>query len=136
MALFSIHLSATNTNKAKKNHEKILKDIYNKLNLSTFRNSLYMQRTAKDKYFSNLNLTISQIKKNSMVIDTDDWAYTISIIAIKDVNKDGITDIAICFTDKAKSSTYHSQEPLLITKYSKQSDYIALKFEIDGCDKF
>ena len=55
---------------------------------------------------------------------------------IKDVNKDGTIDIAICFNDKAKFATYHAQQPVLITQYEKDGDYIALKYEIDGCEEF
>jgi len=113
-----------------------LKLIYEKLNLSTFRNSTGPSRDKGDKYFSDLNLPLSKVTDNSLIVETEDWIYTITILKVKDFTKDGVTDIAVCFNDKAKFATYNSQQPILITQLKENSDYVALKFEVDGCSEY
>lgn len=117
-------------------NEAELKLIYEKLNLSSFRNSTGPSREKGDKYFSDLNLPLSKITDDSLVVETEDWIYTITVLKVRDLTKDGITDVVVCFNDKAKFATYHSQQPILITQLSKNSDYIALKFEVDGCAEY
>ncbi len=130
--IFSFHQASASD----KLNEVELKLIYEKLNLSTFRNSTGPSRDNGDKYFSDLNLPLSKVTDNSLIIETDDWVYTITILKVRDFTKDGITDIAVCFNDKAKFATYHSQQPILITQFSETSDYVALKFEVDGCPEY
>ena len=113
-----------------------LKAIYEKLNLSTFRNSTGPSRDKGDKYFSDLELPLTQISENSLTVETEDWTYSITVLNVRDFTKDGITDLEICFKDKAKFGTYNTQQPLLISQFSKNSDYIALKFEVDGCAEY
>lgn len=110
--------------------------IYKKLNLSTFRNSTGPSRNKGDRYFSDLNLPLTKVNENSLIVETEDWVYSITALNIRDFNKDGVIDVEICFNDRAKFGTYNAQQPILISQLSKNSDYIALKFEVDGCKEY
>ena len=113
-----------------------LQSVYAKLNLTSFRNSTGPARRKEDKYFSDLGLQLSELTSTAFVVETEDWVYTVTVLEIKDFNGDGIVDIAICFNDNAKLATYHAQQSILITQYVEGEDYIALKFEVDGCVEF
>jgi len=52
------------------------------------------------------------------------------------INKDGIEDLEVCFTDRAKQGTYSTQQALLVTRYSSSSYVVALRFEVNGCEAY
>ncbi|GGF12573.1 hypothetical protein [Pseudoalteromonas gelatinilytica] len=116
--------------------EAEMKAIYEKLNLSTFRNSTGPSRNKNDKYFSDLGLLLTKIGENSITVETENWTYSITVLDVRDFTKDDIIDIEICFNDKAKFGTYNAQQPILISQLSKNGDYVALKFEVDGCTEY
>jgi hypothetical protein len=112
----------------------IIQEIYEKLDLTSFRNSTGPQREYKQKYFSDLGLNITSKTSNSFTIEANDWFYKITVKNQKDVNKDGIKDILVCFEDKSKNASYNTKSSLLLTRYYLDEDIIALNFEVFICD--
>jgi len=115
-----------------------LKKVYEKLNLASFRNSTGPAREKGQKYFSHLGLPLSEISGDTLLVETEDWSYRVNLLKVRDMNRDGIIDAVICFTDKAKHATYNAQQPMLITQYYPGGDFVALKFEVevDGCEEY
>ena len=113
-----------------------LKVIYEKLNLSSFRNSTGPARMKGQKYFSDLGLPLSKIDGDTLFVETTDWLYKIKLMEARDINGDGSEDAIICFTDKAKHASYNAQQPILVTRYEATGDIVAIKFEVDGCEEY
>ena len=103
------------------------------LDLSTFRNSTGPRRTAKTRTFASLGMSPSMAQNGNLQYDTADWFYGVEIKKRKDFNGDGIEDLALCFTDKAKNGTYSTKNSLLATRYSDEGLIVVLGYEIDAC---
>lgn len=114
----------------------ILNKIYKRLNVASFRNSTGAARTKEQKYFSDLGFLISSISNDTMLIETEVWSYKVKIVETRDINGDGLIDASICFTDKAKQGSYNVQQPILLTQYDPNGDFIAINFEVDGCENY
>lgn len=110
-----------------------LQTIYDKLNISTFRSSLMPKRTKDMVYLSQARLPAPEYFSNGFSIENKDWSYTFSVIEKKDKNRDGVIDYTICFSDKSKTGTYHSVQPMLISPLGIDGQFIALSFTVDGC---
>ncbi|UHQ54962.1 MULTISPECIES: hypothetical protein [Microbulbifer] len=110
--------------------------IYEKLDLSTFRNSFGPRRSEDDRLFSDLGLKPTEIKDDAFTIETDSWRYQVSIVRVKDINRDGIKDVEICFKEQSKTGTYNAQSPLLITQFSESGNLVALGYKVSGCESF
>lgn len=110
--------------------------IFEKLDITTFRSSLGPQRAIGQRHFAQLGLTATTQAKNLLAIETEDWLYEFEIIRVADVNRDGLTDIEVCFRDKAKMATYNTQEPLLLSQSEKDGPLIAIHFQVDGCEEY
>lgn len=106
------------------------------LDLASFRNSLAPRRDLQHRNLSAFHLKKTVVDANTIVLEDSDWSYTLRIIRRGDINGDGVEDVEVCFTDKAKQASYDAQQPLLITKYSNSSMAVALKFEVDGCENY
>ena len=115
---------------------KPLEQLVNELDLASFRNSLGPRRDPQHRTLSSFGLKYKIIDANTAVVENAEWTYTLRIIQRGDINGDGIEDIELCFTDKAKHATYHAQSPLLVTKYAPTSFVIAVKFEVNGCENY
>ncbi len=116
--------------------DNLLKYVFKRLDLTTFRNSTGPQRQTNQRYFSELGYSLVNSRDDELVIESDNWIFTIKVLSQRDINNDGLEDLEICILDKSKTSTYFTQEPLLLTQYSETSDLIALSFETDGCESF
>lgn len=110
--------------------------VYDKLNISTFRNSLNPRRMKNQLLFSELELRPSSMEEKAFTIESSDWRYEVIILRRKDINKDNIEDLEICFRDSSKVGTYNAQQPLLITQLSESSNIVALGFEVSGCERY
>jgi len=113
-----------------------LKQVYEKLNLASFRNSTGPARESGQKYFSHLDLPLSKISEDTLLVENEDWSYRVKLLKVRDMNRDGIIDAVICFTEKAKHATYNAQQPMLITQYHPGGDFVALRFKVDGCEEY
>ena len=110
-----------------------LENIYNKLNISTFRSSLMPMRTKEKTYLKQMGLPSPTYFKNGFSIESNDWSYTFTVKEKKDKNRDGVMDYTICLSDKSKTGTYNSISPILISPLWVDNQLIALSFTVDGC---
>ena len=108
--------------------EGIEEFIVDRLDLTTFRNSLGPARGPGMRYFSHMGLTPTEISEGRIVFETESWYYCIELVERGDVNHDGIEDLQICFTDDSIYGTYLTQYIYLLTCFSDESDLIAIAY--------
>ncbi len=107
-----------------------------RFDLSTVRSSLGPRRSPTTNTFASLGLRPSSANDNSVEFDTADWYYGMKVLRRGDLNKDGIEDLEVCFTDRAapKFATYNAQQALLITRYAPDGNLVALAYSMNGCE--
>lgn len=104
--------------------------------LTSIRSSFGPRRTTGLRTFADFQMKPSTAANDLLEFRSDIWFYQLRIVERGDVNKDGIEDLAVCFTDQALGgATYYSQTSLLITRYSVKGYAVALSFSVDACDK-
>jgi len=106
------------------------------LDLATFRSSLGPRLSPEKHTFAGLGVVATHVTEDDVVFEDDEWSYKIRILRRADINKDGIEDLEVCFTDRAKQGTYSTQQALLVTRYSSSSYVVALRFEVNGCEAY
>jgi hypothetical protein len=102
--------------------------IVDRLDITSFRNSLGPARSPGMRYFRDLGLIPTEISEGRIVFDTGDWYYSVEVVERRDVNQDGIEDILIRFTDDSTFGTYLTHFMYTLTCYSEGSDLIAIAF--------
>lgn len=91
------------------------KEIYSRLDLTSFPSSMSQQMTGKEVSFEQQKDKFSaKIENNSIVSDTKDWHFAVNIAAAADVNKNGKQDLIVWVIDEAKEGNYRSYSTLLI----------------------
>lgn len=105
----------------------------NKFDLASIRSSFGPRRTPAQRTFADFGMKPSKATEDVLMFDTPgDWFYEMTIVARRDVNGDGIEDLAVCFTDRAlNGGTYHTSTGLLITRYSASDYAFALRYSLD-----
>lgn len=78
--------------------EELERFIVERLDLTTFRNSLGPARSPGMRHFSHFGLVPTEISDGRIVFETESWFYCLEIIDRRDVNGDGIEDLLIRFT--------------------------------------
>ncbi len=106
--------------------------IMERLDLTTFRNSLGPARSPGMRHFSHFGLVPTEISEGRIVFETDSWYNCIEVLDRRDVNGDGIEDLLIRFTDDSTCGTYLTEYMYLITCLSEDSDLIALAYSPPG----
>ena len=111
--------------------------IVQKLDLSTFRNSLGPRRQPGMRLFSDFGLQPRTQANGIIEFQDAEWYYKVKVLGRGDYNWDGLEDLMICFTDQSLQGTYRTDTPLLVTRYSKDGLLIAVAYEIDhdSCGK-
>ncbi len=112
--------------------EGIEEFIVDRLDLTTFRNSLGPARSPGMRYFSDMGLRPTEISEGKIVFETEHWYYCVELVERGDINHDGIEDLKICFTDEAIYGTYFVKYIYLMTCLSDDSDLIAIAFGPSG----
>lgn len=79
---------------------------------------------------------MDEVSEDFFTLDSKSWFYKVTIVRVKDVNRDGIEDIEICFQEKSREGTYSAQSPLLITQFSESSRLVALAYSVFGCEAY
>ena len=100
--------------------------IVERLDLTTFRNSLGPFRSVGMRHFSDMGLEPTEISEDKIVFETESWYYCLEVIDQRDVNRDGIQDLLIRFTDDSIEGTYLTVHVYLMTCLSENSDLIAI----------
>ena len=104
--------------------------VVDKLDLTTFWSSL-SHPPAKDwgkRHLKDYGIAATEITKNRIECETDDWYYIFEIVRRGDENGDGIEDLVIRFDDDAKQGTYLTADTFLFTRFSEDSNLIALAY--------
>jgi hypothetical protein len=81
---------------------QLAKFVFELLDISSFRNSTGPRRKSGQRHFSDIG--IRPDKFTDTVASSDDggqWFYQVRILGKADYNKDGVQDVAICFSDAA-----------------------------------
>ncbi|NAW85038.1 hypothetical protein [Photobacterium halotolerans] len=109
------------------NHPQLLKDVYENLDITTFRSSLMPKRIAKENRFPDFKTIPKPVYSEKMIVmDSEHWYYALTL------TKENHLGYHFCFVDKSKLGTYFSTSSLLLRKYGNR--YVALNFEIDACE--
>lgn len=104
--------------------------------LASIRSSFGPRRSPTQRTFADFQMKPSTATDNLLEFESADWLYQLRIVERRDVNGDGIEDLAVCFTDQALGGpTSRTQTGLLITRYSVKGYAVALSFSVDACDK-
>ena len=106
--------------------------IVERLDLTTFRNSLGPLRSAGMRHFSDMGLIPTEISEGRIVFETEFWYYCLEVLERRDVNGDGIEDLLIRFTDDSIEGTYLTVYVYLMTCFSEDSDLIAIAYGPSG----
>jgi hypothetical protein len=111
-----------------------------KFDLASIRSSFGPRRSPLQRTFSDFGMKPSKATEDALVFEIPgDWLYELKIVGRRDVNKDGIEDLEVCFVDHAlNGGTYDTSQGLLITRYSADSYAVALSFSLnDGiCQEY
>ncbi len=106
--------------------------IVERLDLTTFRNSLGPARRPGMRHFSDMGLTPTEMSEGRVVFETESWFYCVDVVERRDVNGDGIEDLLIRFTDDSIGGTYLTVYVYLLTCLSEDSDLVALAYGPSG----
>jgi len=101
--------------------------------LASIRSSFGPRRTVDKRTFADFGLAPTRSGDDVVEFDGERWFYQLRVLRRADVNGDGIEDLEVCFTDKAKGGSYDVRKGLLISRYSDETYAVALSFEVDGC---
>lgn len=102
--------------------------------LATIRSSFGPRRTPAQRTFSSFGLKPTKSGADFVEFERPEWFYGLKIVSRRDINGDGIEDLAVCFTDHALGgATYSNTQSLLITRYSANGMAVALSYSVDAC---
>jgi hypothetical protein len=105
-----------------------------RFDLTTIRSSLGPRRAPALRTFADFKITPSKATDDVLEFESTDWFYQLRIVGRGDVNRDGIEDLEVCFTDQARGGpTYFSQQSLLITRYAADGYAVALSYSVEAC---
>jgi hypothetical protein len=104
-----------------------------RFDLASIRSSFGPRRDHGQRTFADFHMKPSKTSEVALVFDTPgEWLYELNIVGRRDVNKDGIEDLVVCFTDRAlNGGSYDTSQGLLITRYSHTAYAVALSFSVD-----
>ena len=101
--------------------------------LASVRSSFGPRRTPERRTFTDFGLVASKAGDDVLEFDEERWFYQLRVTRRADINGDGIEDLELCFTDRAKGGSYDSRKGLLVSRYSDETYAVALSYEIEGC---
>ncbi|MCM0148681.1 hypothetical protein KCN56_08930 [Photobacterium galatheae] len=104
-----------------------LKDIYQNLDVTSFRSSLMPKQMAQESKLPDFEYVPKpEFSESSILMEDEHWVYRFDVIK---KNKQGYY---VCFTDGSKIGTYSKQKSMLLRKYG--DDLVAVDFEIEACN--
>lgn len=104
-----------------------------KFDLASIRSSFGPRRSPDLRTFADFGMKPDKATEDTLAFETPgDWLYELKIVARRDVNRDGIEDLEVCFTDRAlNGGTYNTSQGLLLTRYSADGYAVALSFTLN-----
>jgi hypothetical protein len=101
--------------------------------LASVRSSLAARRTPELRTFADFGMLPTNSGDDVVTFDGERWLYQLRVVRRADINNDGIEDLEVCFTDRAKGASYDSSQSLLVSRYSDETYAVALRYESDAC---
>ena len=114
----------------------VLEQVVAEFDLATIRSSFGPKRDSTHRTLRDFALSTKKLDAKTMILEDGDFTYHLQLLSRGDLNRDGIEDLEICFTEKAKHGSYHAQKSFLLTKYAPSVLAVALQFETEGCAVF
>ena len=102
--------------------------IVDRLDITTFRNSLGPRRQPGMRHFADLGLKPTKISDSAIEFDEAGFSHTIAVLERGDKNRDGLEDLVIQIAEKASKGSYKDSQKLLVTRFSETGDLIAIAF--------
>jgi hypothetical protein len=122
--------------------EGLARFVFERVEVSSFRNSTGPMREAGFRTFADYGIALEAATEDRAVSgescepsDAEDcWLREIRVLGKRDFNGDGITDVAICFTDQSRDGgTYFTVRPLLLQLIAGR--VVAVGYEIADVDE-
>lgn len=118
----------------------LAKFIFERLDISSFRNSTGPRRRADQRTFKDLGISPNRVSDVEAASDDKGWLYSVRVLGRADYNKDGVQEVLICFRDVAHDGgTYRSMDHFVLQLIDGRA--IALAFndesraEAEGCKR-
>lgn len=114
-------------------HKNLGQFLAEKFDLASIRSSFGPRRSPGLRTFADFGMKPSKATDDYLVFDTPgEWFYELKVLSRRDVNRDGIEDLEVCFVDRAQNGgTYHTSSGLLLTRYSADGYAVALSFSLN-----
>ena len=81
---------------------ELAKFVFERLDISSFRNSTGPRRKPGQRHFSDLGVHPNKLTDTTASSDDDgEWLYQIRVLGKSDYNRDGVPEVAICFIESA-----------------------------------
>ncbi|RSZ60257.1 hypothetical protein HF313_20900 [Massilia atriviolacea] len=101
--------------------------------LASVRSSLAPRRTPDLRTFADFGMLPTNSGDDGVTFDGERWLYQLRVVRRADINNDGIEDLEVCFTDRAKGASYDASQSLLVSRYSDETYAVALRYESEAC---
>ncbi len=98
------------------------------LDLSSFPSSINQEAKAYGKTLQKLDSQNLKISNYTVTRETDDWTYSIEVIAASDLNNDGTNDLILWLHDQAKGGNYHAYSTLVVPLYNNKKPLSAIPY--------
>lgn len=85
-----------------------------KLDLTSFRSSLNRRARGDGPTLVDLGKKFLTTDESSVTYETEEWLYRLEVVAIIDLNHDGIQDWIVLLEDKSKAGNYHAGATLVV----------------------
>lgn len=85
-----------------------------KLDLTSFRSSLNRRARTNGPALQNLGERFLNTDASSVTYESEEWFYRLDLVAITDINQDGVQDWIVLLEDKSKVGNYHAGSTLII----------------------
>lgn len=103
--------------------------------LASIRSSFGPRRTLERRTFASHGLAPTRVNDRLVEFAPGDWLYRMVVTERRDINGDGVEDLAVCFTDRAMNGgSYDTRHSLLITRFSPDAYAVALSYTTNACD--
>ncbi len=98
------------------------------LDLSSFPSSINQESQVYGKTLQELDPKNLKISNYTVTRETDDWIYTIEVIAAGDLNNDGTNDLILWLNDQAKNGNYHAYSTLVVPLHNSEKTLLATPY--------
>ena len=105
--------------------------VFERLDISSFRNSTGPRRGPGQRLFGDLGVRPSRATETEAISEDGGWHYSVRILGKRDYNRDGLDEVLICFSDMAlDGGTYNTRQHYVVQLVEGRA--IALAYTQDG----